>query len=101
MGDKTARAWRWPPTTSSLEVQKRVQLYLYSPSGPLWPVLVVLTTCVYVEISYFHVHTQVAALFLKGLKMKVGNINCFAVITRRIRIVVEGEKYAVQEEIPN
>ena len=27
------------PTLSSAEVEKRVQLYLYSHSGPLWPVL--------------------------------------------------------------
>jgi hypothetical protein len=27
------------PTTSSAEVKKRVELYLYSPSGPSWPVL--------------------------------------------------------------
>jgi len=38
-GAKTAGAWRWPPTPSSAEVEGRVQLYLYSPSGPSWPVL--------------------------------------------------------------
>ena len=27
------------PTPSSAEVKERVELYLYSPSGPLWPVL--------------------------------------------------------------
>jgi hypothetical protein len=26
-------------TTSNAEVKERVQLYLYSPSGPSWPVL--------------------------------------------------------------
>jgi hypothetical protein len=25
--------------TSSAEVEEKVQLYLYSPSGPLWPLL--------------------------------------------------------------
>ena len=35
---KAAGACRWPPTTSSADVKERVQLYLYSPSGPLWPV---------------------------------------------------------------
>jgi len=27
------------PTPSSAEVKERVELYLYSPSGPSWPVL--------------------------------------------------------------
>jgi hypothetical protein len=34
-GGKAAGAWSWPPTG----VKERVELYLYSPSGPLWPVL--------------------------------------------------------------
>jgi hypothetical protein len=37
-GGKAAEAWLWPPTTSSAEVKERVGLYLYSPSGPSWPV---------------------------------------------------------------
>jgi hypothetical protein len=27
------------PPPSSAEVQERVELYLYSPSGPLWPLV--------------------------------------------------------------
>jgi len=38
-GGKAAGAWRWPPTQSSAEVKERVELYLYSPPGPSWPVL--------------------------------------------------------------
>ena len=38
-GGKAAGAWRWPTTPSSAEVKERVELYLYSPSGPSWPVL--------------------------------------------------------------
>jgi hypothetical protein len=38
-GSKAAGALRWPPTPSSAQVKERVQLYLYSPSGPSWPVL--------------------------------------------------------------
>jgi len=36
---KAAGAWRWRPTPVSAEVKERVELYLYSPSGPSWPVL--------------------------------------------------------------
>ena len=36
---KAAGAWCWPPTPSSAEVKERVELYLYSPSGPSWPVI--------------------------------------------------------------
>jgi hypothetical protein len=38
-GNKAAGAWRWPPTPSSAEVKEKVELYLYSPTGPSWPVL--------------------------------------------------------------
>jgi len=36
---KVAGAWHWPPTTSSAEVEERVELYPYSLSGPSCPVL--------------------------------------------------------------
>jgi hypothetical protein len=36
---KADGAWRWPPTPSSAKVKERVELYLYSNSGPYWPVL--------------------------------------------------------------
>ena len=35
---KAAGTWRWPPTPSSAEVKERIELYLYSLSGPSWPV---------------------------------------------------------------
>jgi len=38
-GAKAAVAWRWPSIPSSAEVKERVELYLYSPSGPSWPVI--------------------------------------------------------------
>ena len=36
---KTAWAWSWPPTPSNAEVKDRVELYLYSPSGPTRPAI--------------------------------------------------------------
>jgi len=33
-GGKATGPWRCPPTPSSAEVKERVELYLYSPSGP-------------------------------------------------------------------
>ena len=36
---KAAGAWCWPPTPSSTDVEERVELFLYYPSGPSWPVL--------------------------------------------------------------
>jgi len=38
-GGKLAGAWSWPPPPSSAEAEGRVELYMYSPSGPSWPVL--------------------------------------------------------------
>ena len=38
-GRKVAGVWSCPPTPSSAEVHERVELYLYSPSGPSWSVL--------------------------------------------------------------
>ena len=38
-GGKVAEAWRWPPTLPSAEDKERVELYLYSPYRPSWPVL--------------------------------------------------------------
>ena len=37
--DKAAGAWRWPSTHSRVEVKERVELYLYSTSGPSWSLL--------------------------------------------------------------
>jgi len=38
-GGKAAGAWPLPPTPSSADVKERIGLYLYSPSGPSWPVV--------------------------------------------------------------
>jgi len=38
-GGKAAGRGVDDPTQSSAEVKERVELYLYSPSGPSWPVL--------------------------------------------------------------
>jgi len=36
---KMGRGVARPPTPSSAEVKERVELYLYTPSGPSWPVI--------------------------------------------------------------
>ena len=36
---KAAGALCWPPTPSKCRGHERVELYLYSPSGPSWPVI--------------------------------------------------------------
>jgi hypothetical protein len=45
MGNESFPGVNWPgrgvhhPLTSSAEVKERVEIYIYSPSGPSWPVL--------------------------------------------------------------
>ena len=45
MGTRSFPGVKWPgcgvghPPTSSAEVKERAELYLYSPSGLLWPVV--------------------------------------------------------------
>ena len=38
-GGKAAGAWCWPPTPSQCRGHERVDLCLYSPPGPQWPVI--------------------------------------------------------------
>jgi hypothetical protein len=38
-GVKAAGACHWPPTPFIAEVKERVELFIYSPFGPLWPVM--------------------------------------------------------------
>ena len=38
-GSKAAGSWSLPPTPSNAKVKERVEVYLYSPSGPLWSLL--------------------------------------------------------------
>ena len=56
-GCKAAEAWRWPPTPYSAEVKERVELYLYSTSGPSWTVLgralIYISNCVYNNWYHF------------------------------------------------
>jgi len=38
-GRTVVGVWQWPPTLPSAKVKERVQLCLYSPPGPSWPML--------------------------------------------------------------
>ena len=38
-GGKAAEAWCYHPPPSKRRGPERVELYLYSPSGPQWPVI--------------------------------------------------------------
>ena len=38
-GSHAAGAWRWPSTTSRVEIKERVELYFYCPSGHSWSAL--------------------------------------------------------------
>ena len=50
-GAKTARAWRWPPTTSGAEAEETVELYLYTP----------IPVCLHSmsQDEYMHTHTHI------------------------------------------
>jgi len=63
LGGIAAGAWRWPRTPSSAEVKERVQLYLFSPSGPSWPVLgwALPLPCIFCPSSEFIRHVVVPA----------------------------------------
>ena len=67
-GGKEAGAWRYPPTPSTAEVKERVELHLYFPSGPSWPVLVrtlSLPNRLLVISAYIRLLTQVQVQWLK------------------------------------
>jgi hypothetical protein len=57
------RQKRWPPTPSSAEVKERAELYLYSPSGPSWPVL----GWTLILSNYFLEKTEFFKLAIKSL----------------------------------
>jgi len=66
---KAAGNWHWPSTQSGAEVKQRAELYLYSTSGPSWPVLgwnlplplLLLTLCedMKFQISYWSVRNGI------------------------------------------
>ena len=66
------RPWRGDehPRPSRAEVKERVKLYVYSPSGPSWPVLgwtltVHYTTVQYSTIQYSTVHPHIASVMAR------------------------------------
>ena len=62
---KAAEAWRWPPTPSSAEVKERVELYLYSPHAPSWPVMV------WTLPFTFHIVARLLGRYLSWRKQKM------------------------------
>jgi hypothetical protein len=58
-----------PP--SSAEVKERVELYLYSPSGPSWPVLggtLHFIQYIYIYIQYTYISIKYIYLFISNAK---------------------------------
>ena len=72
---KTSGAWRWPPPPSA-EVKERVQLYLYSPSGPSWPVLEWTLLYLYPHI-YNALYFPVQLLFLQCSTLSMKALESF------------------------
>ena len=56
---KAAGAWSWLLTPSSAEVNERVELYLYSHSGPSWPPLSVQILNSWFLASWINVNKKV------------------------------------------
>jgi len=69
-GVKTAGAWSWPPTPSNAEVKERVELYLYSHSGPSWPVL-------RWPLPLFYLYSRSNACILSVCKISNDHLQCF------------------------
>ena len=65
-GGKAAGAWRLSLTPSSAEVKERVELYLYSPYGPSWPVL----GCTSPLTLQKNSSQYIIRIFWSGVKMK-------------------------------
>ena len=65
-GGKAKGAWRWPPNPSSAEVKERMELYLYSPSGPSW-------RCLGWILFYLYLYIQPSgiAITLRGGRIRV------------------------------
>ena len=94
LGSKAGGVWHWLSTPSMAEVKERVELYLYSPSGPSWSVLrwtlpliywSILRTSKYRllnvttllilcwRVLYFTTHTYYNSKFLWSVNIKQSN----------------------------
>jgi len=57
------------PPPSSAKVKERVELYLFSPSGPLWPVLGWTYLYLYLLILYLYIYIYIYELFLTSTQI--------------------------------
>ena len=67
------------PPPSSADVKERVQLYLYSPSGPLWPVIG-WTLPIFILMTAEHFYPKKAAKWIKHISAQILPQNVFVVI---------------------
>ena len=76
-GDRAAGAWRWPPTPSSAEVEGRVKLYIYSPSGPSWPALGWALPLPLLNLVYFNAYILKKQIKANRIVINYRGINMF------------------------
>ena len=95
-GAKTARAWRWPPTTNGAEAVETVELYLYSlhfrvPSQHVtgWTIhTYIIHTYIHIYIYiyiyiYIHTHTYIQPVCLYHALQSIAKFNWPATFSKQ------------------